>query len=193
MLLFQICSGVFKRISLLLPSYHDWFTLLDQQMEIMCVFFDFKKAFDTVPHRKLMNILCEIDTHPLLRLWLCSYLSFEWKTPIHGGQWWAFRTLPCVVWSPTRLSAWPTVIFDLYQQSHLYTPIWLYEAKFLILYADDLLIYKPILTETSHLQLQSDINSISLWADNNLMKFNEAKCKCMLLTNKKTLYFQLLL
>ena len=32
----------------------------------------------------------------------------------------------------------------------------------LILYADDLLIYKPILTETSHLQLQSDINSISL-------------------------------
>ena len=57
----------------------------------------------------------------------------------------------------------------------------------LILYADDLLIYKPILIETSHLQLQSDINSISLWADNNLMTFNEAKCKCMLLTNKKTL------
>ena len=53
----------------------------------------------------------------------------------------------------------------------------------LILYADDLLIYKPILTETSHLQLQSAINSISLWADNNLMIFNEAKCKCMLLTN----------
>ena len=38
--------------SLLLHTIHDWFTLLDQQMEIMC-FFDFKRAFDTVPHRKL--------------------------------------------------------------------------------------------------------------------------------------------
>ena len=37
--------------------------------------------------------------------------------------------------------------------------------------------------------MQSDINSISLWADNNLMTFNEAKCKCMLLTNlKKTVF-----
>ena len=52
-----------------------------------------------------------------------------------------------------------------------------------------LLIYKPILTEKSHLQLQSDINSISHWADNNLMTFNEAKCKCMLLTNKIHIVF----
>ena len=59
--------------------------------------------------------------------------------------------LPCVVWSPKRLSAWPTVI-NLNQQSHLYTPI--SDCMKLILYADGLLIYKPILTETSHLQLQ---------------------------------------
>ena len=65
------------------------------------------------------------------------------------------------------------------------TFIVLSDSTRLILYGDDLFIYKPIPTETSHLQLQSDINSISLWADNNLMTFNEAKCKCMLLTNKK--------
>ena len=59
----------------------------------------------------------------------------------------------------------------------------------LTLYADDLLIYKPILTESSHLQLQGDINSISLWADNNLMTFNASKCKCMLLTNNKSTVF----
>ena len=58
----------------------------------------------------------------------------------------------------------------------------------LTLYADDLLIYKPILTESSHLQLQGDINSISLWADSNLMTFNASKCKCMLLTNKITVF-----
>ena len=65
------------------------------------------------------------------------------------------------------------------------------DSMTLTLYADDLLIYKPILTESSQVQLQGDINSISLWADNNLMTFNASKCKCMLLTNRKTLCFQL--
>ena len=51
--------------SLLLHTTHDWFTLLDQQLEIMCVF-AFKKAFDAVSHRKFMNtcILCEIGIYP---------------------------------------------------------------------------------------------------------------------------------
>ena len=75
------------------------------------------------------------------------------------------------------------LLFLIYINTLTYIP--LSDSTRLILYADDLLIYKPILTETSHLQLQSDINSISLWADNNLMTFNEAKCKCMLLTNLK--------
>ena len=79
------------------------------------------------------------------------------------------------------------LLFLIYINSLTFIP--LSDSTRLILYADDLLIYKPILTETSHLQLQSDINSISLWADNNLMTFNEAKCKCMLLTNKKTTVF----
>ena len=79
------------------------------------------------------------------------------------------------------------LLFLIYINSLTFIP--LSDCMRLILYADDLLIYKPILTETSHLQLQSDINRISLWADNNLTTFNEAKCKCMLLTNKKIIVF----
>ena len=81
-------------------------------------------------------------------------------------------------------------LFLIYINSLTFIP--LSDSTRLILYADDLLIYKPILTETSHLQLQSDIKSISLWADNNLMTFNEAKCKCMLLTNKKITVFPII-
>ena len=61
MLLFRISSGVFKRIyksttSLLLHTTHDWFTLLNQQMESCVCFFNFKNDFYTVSHRKIMNI-----------------------------------------------------------------------------------------------------------------------------------------
>ena len=59
----------------LLYATHDWFTLLDQQEDVMCIFFDFKNAFNTVPRRKLLDKLCEIESRPLLLSWLCSYLS----------------------------------------------------------------------------------------------------------------------
>ena len=73
------------------------------------------------------------------------------------------------------------LLFLIHINSLTYIP--LSDSTTLTLYADDLLIYKPILTESSHLKLQGDINSISLWADKNLMTFNASKCKCMLLTN----------
>ena len=172
--------------SLLLHTTHDWFTWLDQQLEIMCVFFYFKKAFDTVSHRKLMNILCEIGTHPVLLSWLCSYLSRRQQYVLLNGM----HSEYCHVLSGVpQGSVLGPLLFLIYINSLTYMP--LSDSTRLTLYADDLLIYKPILTESSHLQLQGDINSISLWADNNLMTFNASKCKCMLLTNKKTLCFQL--
>ena len=50
------------------------------------------------------------------------------------------------------------LLFLIYINSLTYIP--LSDSTRLTLYADDLLIYKPILTESSHLQLQGDINSI---------------------------------
>ena len=41
----------------------------------MCAFFDYKKAFDSVPHRRLMERLLHIGIQPLILSWLCSYLS----------------------------------------------------------------------------------------------------------------------
>ena len=142
--------------SLLLHTIHDWFTLLDQQMEIMCVFY-FKRAFDTVPHWKLMNVLCEIDTHPVLLSWLCSYLSGRQQYMMVNGE----HSERCHVLSRVpQGSVLGPLLFLIYINSLTFIP--LSDSTRLILYADDLLIYKPILTETSHLQLQSDINSISL-------------------------------
>ena len=50
------------------------------------------------------------------------------------------------------------LLFLIYINSLTYIP--LSDSTRLTLYADDLLIYKAILTESSHLQLQGDINSI---------------------------------
>ena len=49
--------------------------ILDQRGNVMCVFFDFSKAFDMVPHQRLMTRLSELKIHPCLLSWICSYLS----------------------------------------------------------------------------------------------------------------------
>ena len=53
-------------------------------------------------------------------------------------------------------------------------------------YADDMLIYKPISTSSNYRELQEDINIIFQWSVENILTFNAAKCKCMLLSMKRT-------
>ena len=60
------------------------------------------------------------------------------------------------------------------------------------LYADDILIYKPIVDSSSYHELQQDISNISQWSKINLLHFNVSKCKCMLLTHKNNPYYPLL-
>ena len=59
-------------------------------------------------------------------------------------------------------------------------------ASSLVLYADDILLYRPICTGEDYSVLQEDINSISNWATANLMTFNTSKCKSMLISRKRT-------
>ena len=162
MLLFRISSGVFKRVNLLFLSCciphmtgsPCWINIWKS-----CVFFLFQKGFDTVSHRKLMNILCEIGTHPVLLSWLCSYLSGRQQHVLVSGM----HSECCHVLSGVpQGSVLGPLLFLIYINSLTYIP--LSDSTMLTLYADDLLINKPILTESSHVQLQGDINSISLWA-----------------------------
>ena len=54
-----------------------------------------------------------------------------------------------------------------------------------MLYADDILLYKTILTARDYTCLQKDINHIHFWSSSNGMSFNITKCKQMLLSRKR--------
>ena len=57
-------------VTALLTATSEWQRILDLQGSVMCIFFDLKKAFDTVPHRRLMDRLSELRIHPLLLTWV---------------------------------------------------------------------------------------------------------------------------
>ena len=57
-----------------------------------------------------------------------------------------------------------------------------------VLYADDVLVYKPIAicSLNDHHLFQSDLNAISTWLAQNCMTLNAAKCKHMLISRQRS-------
>jgi len=59
----------------LLECASDWNVAIDAAFGIDIVYLDYAKAFDSVVHSKLLAKLKHYGTHPLLLLWINSFLS----------------------------------------------------------------------------------------------------------------------
>ena len=72
--------------SALLSVTHDWLQQLELGNEVCSVFFDLKKAFDSVPHHLLLQRLNEIDVNPFIVQWIRSYLTCRSQLVVVGGE-----------------------------------------------------------------------------------------------------------
>ena len=70
----------------LLETTHNWLQLLESGRDVGAIFFDFKKAFDSVPHRALIDKLKDINLNPLLLHWIQSYLSGRSQQVLVNGE-----------------------------------------------------------------------------------------------------------
>ena len=127
----------------------------------MCVvFFDYRKAFDSVSHQALLNKLAVLGVHPVLLRWLGDYLH-SWTQ--------------CVV-TENISSPSLSVTSGVPQGSVLGT-----SAVFYIcerpsysagtrsrLYADDHCLYKPLSNMNDIAEIQRDIELVDSWSVNHL-------------------------
>ena len=104
----------------------------------MCVFFDIQKAFDSVPQQRLMKRLSELNLHPLLLSWICSYLSFRCQHVVVNGE--CSSTLNVLSGVPQGSVLGP-LLFFIYVDTIF--SIQLSTGTKISLYADDILIYSP--------------------------------------------------
>ena len=65
------------------------------------------------------------------------------------------------------------------------TRISLSEGTKLLLYADDMLLYRKIDHPEDYVALQMDINSVNNWIKGNYLTFNTSKCKYMLISRRR--------
>ena len=93
---------------------YKWFQHLERGSEVAAIFFDFKKAFDTVPHFPLMSKLEKTGPDPHIYLDMDSQLPGR-KAAESSHQWCIIMLITCPVRSATRLCAESSPLLDLHQ------------------------------------------------------------------------------
>ena len=163
----------------LLSVIETWTDQLEKGIDIDALYFYFSKAFDTVPHRRLLSKLESYKVSQQITDWVEAYLSNRKQRVVNGTR-----------------SEWEAVSSGVPQGSVLGPVLFLIyindlpkEVKNCIrLFADDTKLYRTVTTDLDCLSLQQDIDNIEEWASKWQLKFHPKKCKTMRIGDKYPKY-----
>ena len=143
----------------------------EENRPVDLVLLDFAKAFDKVPHKRLIYKLDKYGISGNLLKWIKSFLTNRRQRVVLGNV----------------SSDWAPVTSSVPQGSVLGPTLFIIYINDLvdiissetILYADDTKILKPISNTADRDKLQLDLNNVIGWTEKWLMKLNIDKCKVM--------------
>ena len=168
-------------VTALIASIHDWLNSLDHGQDVCVVFFDYKKAFDSVPHAPLMDRLQHLGLNPCILRWLRNYLSNRSQQVVVNGH--ISSSTPVLSGVPQGSVLGP-LLFLIYINDLTLLPLTI--GSKLSLYADDVILYRSISILPDFVNIQYDIYAIEHWSDCNFLSLNPAKCKYMVISRKQT-------
>ena len=153
----------------LLSVLEDWTETIDNSLQVDTVYLDFRKAFDSVPHRRLLKKVEAYGISGKILNWLRSFLDGRLQRVVVNGQ----------------KSDWNTVISGIPQGSILGPILFIIFVNDFSdvvgctckLFADDCKLYNEISSRAEQQQLQEDIDRLCQWSKDWLLKFNIKKCK----------------
>jgi len=144
---------------------------LDRKEGIDVIFLDFAKAFDKVPHKRLLRKVESFGIGGKLLEWIRDWLSNRWQRVGYKGSW----------------SEWRRVLSGIPQGSVLGPLLFLIFVddldegltSMILKFADDTKILGTVNCWEDRNRLQKDLDRLVDWADKWQMKFNVGKCKVM--------------
>ena len=164
--------------SQLILTVNDLALSLNKRSQIDLIIMDFSKAFDTVPHNRLLNKLHNYGIRNNTHQWIANFLGHRNQRVVVGGE----------------HSTWTNVISGVPQGTVLGPLLFLAYINDLPnniksqirLFADDCVLYRDIQNQFDHEQLQDDLNTLNKWQEDWQLKFNPDKCFSMRLTHSRT-------
>jgi hypothetical protein len=144
---------------------------------------DFSKAFDTVPHQRLLHKLDHYGIRGPIHGWIANFLTQRKMRVVIEGD----MSEEVVVESGVPQG---TVLGPLLFLCHINDLPDCVQST-VRLFADDCLLYREIRSFRDHLLLQSDLKKLEVWAETWGMKFNAQKCYIMSTKKKSSYLYQL--
>ena len=167
----------------LITTLHDLFDSYDARKQTDVVILDFSKAFDTVPHNKLLHKLDHYGIRGPIHKWLTNFLTKRKMRVVLEGEASGKATVDSGV--PQG-----TVLGPLFFLCHINDLPEAVKSK-VRLFADDCLLYRKINTPQDHITLQEDLRHLEDWAKKWGMHFNAQKCYILSSKSKSTHMYSL--
>ena len=158
-------------ITQLLVVLEKWTATIEEGTSIDAIYLDFKKAFDSVPHERLLIKLAAYGVQGNLLNWIRQFLSGRKQRVVINGQ----------------KSTWANVTSGIPQGSVLgpvLFVIFINDLPSVIqsiarIFADDTKMFRSLKTPADALTLQEDISNLQKWSKTWQLSFNETKCKVL--------------
>ena len=165
--------------SQLLITTTDFFSAFDSKTQTDIGVLDFSRAFDTVPHERLISKLAHYGIQGQLNSWIQAFLSNRSMQVVVDGE--VSKSAPVISGVPQGTVMGP-LLFLLYIND---MPEVVSEGTFIRLFADDCLVYRLIHTTADQIILQNDLNKLQQWSEKWGMRFNPGKCEIMHIARSK--------
>ena len=137
------------------------------------IYLDFEKAFDTVPHRRLLEKPKAYGITGEILHWISDYLRERTQVVLVNGT---ESEMGAVSSGVPQGSVLGPLLFVLYINDMLDNI-----TSDGLLFADDTKVYRQICSKEDALKLQLDIDLMKAWTDKWLLHFNDDKCHVLTL------------
>ena len=153
----------------LLYALEKWTEALDNGEEIDCIYTDFMKAFDRVPHQRLLVKMKSYGINTDICSWVEMFLTNRSQKVVINGTHSDWEEIKSGVPQGSVLGPVLFLLFinDLPEEV----------VSELLLYADDAKIFRVIRSDEDREVLQRDLHAMSLWSDIWLLSFHPEKLK----------------
>ena len=166
-------------VTQLATMFHNWTSILDSRSppRVDAVFLDWSKAFDKVSHSILLNKLHDYGVCGQMLNWFTSYLYGRKQRVQYGGQYSEWFIVKSGVPQGSILGP---MLFNIHVLDLPHRV-----SSSLPQYADDTVLYRPILSSEDEKALQRDLDAIWNWSSLNKLPLNATKCVVMHITRSR--------
>ncbi|BHF62011.1 hypothetical protein SprV_0100499200 [Sparganum proliferum] len=148
-----------------------WTRAVNGGNAVHAVYVDFKKAFDSVPHQRLLHKLSRTGIRGKLLRWIQSFLIGRSQIVHVGGRQSAEVAVESGVPQGSVLGPTLFIVYVNDCVSELNCDV--------AMFADDVKLWSVIRTEFDEERLQADLTRLEKWSQDWLLPFNVAKCNVL--------------